>query len=169
MRRLPPLLWKRLKEDLAGYLVEKGLGSFTLISWFHRQFKEAAEDEYLSGEALYIRHSSIFLPLHLYSPHLSFLFYAAWHAIESWLNISMGLWELPTVSSHHSPSATHKSSLTTTKSPLCPTTKPSSILPSSTPPSTTWNSSRIRFARTCLRSLFVTTSLPSLSFRFVPF
>jgi hypothetical protein len=54
VRRLPPLLWKRLKEDLAGYLVEKGLGSVTLISWFHRQFKEAAQEEYLSGEALYV-------------------------------------------------------------------------------------------------------------------
>eukprot|EP00026_Physarum_polycephalum_P000302 Phypoly_transcript_00302.p1 GENE.Phypoly_transcript_00302~~Phypoly_transcript_00302.p1 ORF type:complete len:1760 (+),score=298.94 Phypoly_transcript_00302:614-5281(+) len=55
VRRLPPLLWKRLKEDLGGYLVEKGLGSVTLISWFHRQFKEAAEEEYLAGEAFLAR------------------------------------------------------------------------------------------------------------------
>jgi hypothetical protein len=54
MRRLPPLLWKRLKEDLAGYLVEKGLGNVILVNWFHRQFKEAAANEYLNGEALYV-------------------------------------------------------------------------------------------------------------------
>lgn len=60
MRRLPPLLWKRLKEDLSGYLVEKGLGAVTLSSWFHRQFKEAAEDYYLAGDALYANNTFFF-------------------------------------------------------------------------------------------------------------
>ena len=45
MRRLPPLLWVRIQTDLGPYLVERGLkGGTPVLSWYHRQFREAAEE-----------------------------------------------------------------------------------------------------------------------------
>jgi len=45
VRRLPPLLWVRIQADLGPYLVERGLkGGTPVLSWYHRQFREAAEE-----------------------------------------------------------------------------------------------------------------------------
>ena len=45
VRRLPPLLWVRIQTDLGPYLVERGLkGGTPVLSWYHRQFREAAEE-----------------------------------------------------------------------------------------------------------------------------
>ena len=45
MRRLPPLLWVRIQTDLGPYLVERALkGGTPVLSWYHRQFREAAEE-----------------------------------------------------------------------------------------------------------------------------
>lgn len=50
IRRIPPLLWVRIKSDLAGYLVDRGADGASVITWYHRQFIEAARDRYLSTD-----------------------------------------------------------------------------------------------------------------------
>lgn len=50
IRRVPPLLWVRIKSDLAGYLVDRGADGASVITWYHRQFIEAARDKYLSTD-----------------------------------------------------------------------------------------------------------------------
>lgn len=42
IRRIPPLLWVRVRADLAGYLVDRGADGARVITWYHRQFIEAA-------------------------------------------------------------------------------------------------------------------------------
>lgn len=50
IRRIPPLLWVRIRSDLAGYLVDRGADGASVITWYHRQFIEAARARYLSEE-----------------------------------------------------------------------------------------------------------------------
>ncbi|XP_078381360.1 uncharacterized protein LOC144664106 [Oculina patagonica] len=61
VRRLPPLLWVRIQTDLGTYLVERGLkGGTPVLSWYHRQFREAAEERFVSDpEVRKARHSAI--------------------------------------------------------------------------------------------------------------
>nr|XP_002734441.2 PREDICTED: uncharacterized protein LOC100378314 [Saccoglossus kowalevskii] len=47
IRRLPPLLWIRVRADLAPYFVERGADGARVLYWYHRQFTEAARDRYL--------------------------------------------------------------------------------------------------------------------------
>lgn len=49
VRKLPSLLWKRLREDLGNYVVEKGVFGVTVHSLYHRQFWETAETLYLTS------------------------------------------------------------------------------------------------------------------------
>jgi NACHT domain- and WD repeat-containing protein len=46
VRRIPPLLWTRLRNDLPHYLSEREADGVTVISWYHRQFVEAARERY---------------------------------------------------------------------------------------------------------------------------
>eukprot|EP00026_Physarum_polycephalum_P000620 Phypoly_transcript_00621.p1 GENE.Phypoly_transcript_00621~~Phypoly_transcript_00621.p1 ORF type:complete len:1433 (-),score=188.40 Phypoly_transcript_00621:46-4263(-) len=46
-RVLPPMLWKRIRDALGGYLVEHGSSNALVYRWYHRQFWEAAERRYL--------------------------------------------------------------------------------------------------------------------------
>eukprot|EP00055_Hartaetosiga_balthica_P014815 m.83631 g.83631 ORF g.83631 m.83631 type:complete len:1589 (-) comp8697_c0_seq1:339-5105(-) len=46
LRRLPPLLWARIRDVLGGFLVERGSGASRVLSWHHRQFHEAAQARY---------------------------------------------------------------------------------------------------------------------------
>ena len=56
VRRLPPLLWVRIQTDLGPYLVERGLkGGTPVLSWYHRQFREAAE------EVMHLIHKKVIL------------------------------------------------------------------------------------------------------------
>ncbi|KAK3601003.1 hypothetical protein CHS0354_008112 [Potamilus streckersoni] len=48
IRRLPPLLLVRLKTDLEQYLVERDADGSRVFYWYHRQFKETAEQKYCS-------------------------------------------------------------------------------------------------------------------------
>ncbi|XP_077984721.1 NACHT domain- and WD repeat-containing protein 1-like [Glandiceps talaboti] len=48
IRRLPPLLWIRIRTDLEPYFVERGADGARVIYWYHRQFTEAARDRYIS-------------------------------------------------------------------------------------------------------------------------
>jgi len=50
-RRIPPLLWIRVRHELGFYLVERGTDGVAAYSWYHRQFWEAAQRRYLSNES----------------------------------------------------------------------------------------------------------------------
>ena len=45
-RRIPPLLWARVRDILGGFLVERGSGTSRVLSWHHRQFVEVAARRY---------------------------------------------------------------------------------------------------------------------------
>ena len=49
IRRIPPLLWVRIRDDLGMYLMEKGSDDITVYGWYHRQFRETAATRYLDG------------------------------------------------------------------------------------------------------------------------
>ncbi|XP_061186244.1 NACHT and WD repeat domain-containing protein 2-like [Saccostrea echinata] len=51
IRRLPPLLIVRLRYDLRWYLVSRGDSGIQILSWYHRQFWEAAENRYTKDES----------------------------------------------------------------------------------------------------------------------
>ncbi|KAJ8313494.1 hypothetical protein KUTeg_008055 [Tegillarca granosa] len=46
VRRIPPLLWTRIRSDLPGYLSEREADGVNVIGWYHRQFIEAATERY---------------------------------------------------------------------------------------------------------------------------
>ncbi|XP_019645210.1 PREDICTED: NACHT domain- and WD repeat-containing protein 1-like [Branchiostoma belcheri] len=50
VRRLPAMLWVRIKTELAPYLVERGADGASVIFWYHRQFIETAKQRFLSSE-----------------------------------------------------------------------------------------------------------------------
>ena len=47
VRRIPPLLWIRIRNELGMYLMERGVTSTNCYSWYHRQFWETAEKLFL--------------------------------------------------------------------------------------------------------------------------
>ena len=49
-RRLPPLLWIRIRSDIGDYLIERGADDSRVIYWYHRQFIEVATDRYLRAK-----------------------------------------------------------------------------------------------------------------------
>lgn len=51
IRRLPPLLWTRIREDLHSYLVTRDANGVTVLAWYHRQFWEGANERYLNNKA----------------------------------------------------------------------------------------------------------------------
>ena len=52
VRRLPPLLWIRIRAEIGDYLTERGADNTRVIFWYHRQFIEVAREQYLnSGQA----------------------------------------------------------------------------------------------------------------------
>ncbi|UYV61467.1 NWD2 [Cordylochernes scorpioides] len=46
VRRIPPLLWTRIRNDLPNYLTEREADGITVLNWYHRQFREAAVKRY---------------------------------------------------------------------------------------------------------------------------
>lgn len=48
-RRIPPLLWTRIRNDLPGYLSEREADGVNVIGWYHRQFIDAAKERYLKN------------------------------------------------------------------------------------------------------------------------
>jgi len=46
--RVPNLMWSRVHEELKEYLVERQVDGKNVLSWYHRQFWEAAERRYLN-------------------------------------------------------------------------------------------------------------------------
>ncbi|EFX69546.1 hypothetical protein DAPPUDRAFT_202786 [Daphnia pulex] len=60
VRRIPPLLWTRIRNDLPNYLSEREADGVSVLNWYHRQFKEAAKERYFKNQNLAIYfHSSI--------------------------------------------------------------------------------------------------------------
>jgi len=55
VRRIPPLLWTRIRNDLPEYLSERDADGI-VINWHHGEFKRVTEDRYLSDpqQVLYI-------------------------------------------------------------------------------------------------------------------
>ncbi|CAF1575600.1 unnamed protein product, partial [Didymodactylos carnosus] len=50
IRRIPPLLWTRIRNDLPNYLVEREAEGVSVVSWYHRQFAEVSQERYLANE-----------------------------------------------------------------------------------------------------------------------
>lgn len=46
--RLPNLLWARIRHDIDEFLTERQADGKTVIAWYHRQFWETAQTQYLS-------------------------------------------------------------------------------------------------------------------------
>jgi len=47
--RIPSLMWARVTEDLREYLAERRVDGKTVLTWYHRQFWETAERQYLGS------------------------------------------------------------------------------------------------------------------------
>lgn len=58
-RRLPVVVWSRLAFDLRPYLVERAADGAVLLGFFHRQFSEAVETNFLGGAAGTERHQTL--------------------------------------------------------------------------------------------------------------
>lgn len=49
VRRIPPLLWTRIRSDLPSYLSEREANGVSVVNWYHRQFIEAARERYFKN------------------------------------------------------------------------------------------------------------------------
>lgn len=60
VRRIPPLLWTRIRNDLPNYLSEREADGVNVMNWYHRQFRDTARERYFKNMnmATYF-HSSI--------------------------------------------------------------------------------------------------------------
>ena len=60
IRRIPPLLWTRVRDDISTYLVEREADGVTVLAWYHRQFHQVMRDRYLKDhEELLRTHSAL--------------------------------------------------------------------------------------------------------------
>eukprot|EP00736_Rhodelphis_marinus_P001616 Rmarinus@m.862 len=60
VRRIPSLLWMRVKSDLGVYLVTRGVdGGTPVVTWYHRQFFEAAARNFLRSGTIGTRHDQL--------------------------------------------------------------------------------------------------------------
>ena len=50
IRRLPSILWARIKNDLQDYLVERGADGVRVMTWYHKQLILDAKRRYLPGK-----------------------------------------------------------------------------------------------------------------------
>ena len=73
--RVPPLLKARARVELEEFLVEKDVDGATVLSWYHRQFWETAEQCYLRPPIQHTTDKTEDLSLyHKYNQHLADLF-----------------------------------------------------------------------------------------------
>ena len=59
IRRLPPLLWIRIRSDIGDYLIDRGADGARVIYWYHRQFIEVARERYLGTKQAVNIHSNM--------------------------------------------------------------------------------------------------------------
>jgi len=48
IRRIPPLLWTRVRADINSYVVERSADDRLVLRWYHRQFVATTQSRYLS-------------------------------------------------------------------------------------------------------------------------
>ncbi|KAI5640011.1 NACHT and WD repeat domain-containing protein 2 [Phthorimaea operculella] len=48
-RRIPPLLWTRIRNDLPNYLSEREADGVNVMNWYHRQFRDTARERYFKN------------------------------------------------------------------------------------------------------------------------
>ncbi|KAL3862492.1 hypothetical protein ACJMK2_008453 [Sinanodonta woodiana] len=48
-RRIPPILWVRIRHDISQYLVDKEVNEVRTFFWYHQQFFEASETRYMKN------------------------------------------------------------------------------------------------------------------------
>ena len=53
-RRIPPLLWTRVRSDLPGYLADSEADGVCVINYYHKQFKQAAKKRYFRDDTDYL-------------------------------------------------------------------------------------------------------------------
>ncbi|XP_023324790.1 NACHT and WD repeat domain-containing protein 2 [Eurytemora carolleeae] len=53
-RRIPPLLWTRVRSDLPGYLADSEADGVCVINYYHKQFKHAAKQRYFLDDTDYL-------------------------------------------------------------------------------------------------------------------
>lgn len=49
VRRIPPLLWTRIRNDLPNYLSEREADGVSVLNWYHRQFRDTAKERYFKN------------------------------------------------------------------------------------------------------------------------
>ncbi|KAH0810500.1 hypothetical protein GEV33_012289 [Tenebrio molitor] len=49
VRRIPPLLWTRIRNDLPNYLSEREADGVSVMNWYHRQFRDTAKERYFKN------------------------------------------------------------------------------------------------------------------------
>ena len=49
VRRIPPLLWSRVRNDLPHCFAEREADGVAVTCWYHRQFMEAARHRYFGS------------------------------------------------------------------------------------------------------------------------
>lgn len=49
VRRIPPLLWTRIRNDLPNYLSEREADGVNVMNWYHRQFRDTARERYFKN------------------------------------------------------------------------------------------------------------------------
>ncbi|XP_046986255.1 NACHT and WD repeat domain-containing protein 2 [Schistocerca americana] len=60
VRRIPPLLWTRIRNDLPNYLSEREADGVSVMNWYHRQFRDTAKERYFKNMNMaFYFHSSI--------------------------------------------------------------------------------------------------------------
>ena len=53
-RRLPPLLWTRVRTDLPGYLADSEADEVSVVNYYHKLFKQAAKERYFLDDRDYL-------------------------------------------------------------------------------------------------------------------
>lgn len=54
VRRIPPLLWTRIRNDLPNYLSEREADGVNVMNWYHRQFRDTARERYFKNKNMAI-------------------------------------------------------------------------------------------------------------------
>ena len=55
IRRVPPLLWTRVRNEISNYIVERSVDGILVLYWYHRQFIAATKARYLS-DPIFLSH-----------------------------------------------------------------------------------------------------------------
>ena len=72
LRRIPPLLWVRIRHDISQYLVDKEVDEVRVFFWYHRQFFETAEKRYLQDPSIKVEIHSL----------MSDYYLGKWHGVK---------------------------------------------------------------------------------------